>query len=65
MSENIDMGIGEAPAIWIPHRPDRPDKSEGGKRFKLVSEFEPKGDQPNAIKELCKGLSEKERDQVL
>ncbi len=62
-SPNIHMH--EAPSIWVPHRPDRPDKSEGGKRFKLVSEFEPKGDQPKAIKELCKGLSERERDQVL
>lgn len=65
MANSVDMGVGEAPAIWIPHRPDRPDKSEGGKRFTLVSEFEPKGDQPNAIKELCQGLAEQERDQVL
>jgi len=33
-------------SMWQPHRPDRPEKSEGGKRFRLVSEFEPKGDQP-------------------
>ncbi len=59
------MGAFEAPAIWIPHRPDRPKKSEGGKRFQLVSEFEPKGDQPAAIKALCEGLAERERDQVL
>ena len=42
--------------IWIPHRPDRPEKSEGGKAFSVVSEFEPKGDQPTAIKELVGGL---------
>ncbi|WP_371395475.1 excinuclease ABC subunit UvrB [Fretibacter rubidus] len=53
------------PAIWVPHRPDRPEKSEGGKTFQLVSEFEPKGDQPKAIKALCDGLSDYERDQVL
>jgi len=50
---------------WKPHRPDRPDKIEGGKAFRLVSEFEPKGDQPAAIKELCANISAGERDQVL
>ena len=44
--------------IWIPHRPDRPEKSQGGIPFKVVSEFEPKGDQPRAIKELVAGLGE-------
>ena len=52
-------------SMWQPHRPNRPEKSEGGKRFRLVSEFEPKGDQPAAIKELCEGLNSIERDQVL
>ena len=33
-------------AAWTPHRPHRPDKSEGGIHFKLVCEYEPKGDQP-------------------
>ncbi len=28
-------------AAWTPHRPARPDKSEGGVRFELVSEYEP------------------------
>jgi excinuclease ABC subunit B len=51
--------------MWQPHRPARPDKSEGGRRFQLVSEFEPKGDQPRAIKDLCEGLNSIERDQVL
>ncbi|PNG27722.1 excinuclease ABC subunit UvrB [Methylocella silvestris] len=50
---------------WTPHRPDRPDKSEGGVKFKLVSEYEPKGDQPAAIAELVKGIAAHERDQVL
>jgi excinuclease ABC subunit B len=52
-------------SMWQPHRPDRPDKSEGGKRFRLVSEYEPKGDQPKAIEELCDGLNSIDRDQVL
>ncbi len=50
---------------WIPHRPPRPDKSEGGRRFRVVSEYEPKGDQPQAIGELVKGVQANERDQVL
>ena len=52
-------------AAFIPHRPARPEKSEGGKKFKLVSEYEPAGDQPTAIAELVKGIQEQERDQVL
>ena len=50
---------------WTPHRPDRPDKSEGGITFELVSEYEPKGDQPTAIEALVAGVGEHERDQVL
>ena len=50
---------------WMPHRPARPEKSEGGIAFKLVSEYEPKGDQPQAIKELVEGVNLHERDQVL
>ena len=50
---------------WTPHRPARPDKSEGGLGFRLVSEFEPKGDQPAAIDELVAGVTQHERDQVL
>ena len=30
-------------------------------KFKVVSEFKPTGDQPNAIKELVKGLNENEK----
>jgi excinuclease ABC subunit B len=50
---------------FIPHRPPRPEKSEGGVAFKLVSEYEPKGDQPTAIQELVDGVAKLERDQVL
>ena len=50
---------------WTPHRPTRPDKSEGGVAFRITSEFEPKGDQPAAIEELVKGVNAHERDQVL
>ena len=51
--------------MFMPHRPPRPEKSEGGIAFTLVSEFEPKGDQPTAIAELVDGVNQVERDQVL
>ncbi len=50
---------------FVPHRPERPEKSEGGVPFKIVSEYTPKGDQPQAIKELVEGVSKHERSQVL
>ncbi|MGA8611618.1 MAG: DEAD/DEAH box helicase family protein, partial [Xanthobacteraceae bacterium] len=51
--------------IWTPHRPPRPDKSEGGKHFVIKSDFDPKGDQPQAIAELVEGVSRNDRTQVL
>ena len=57
--------VSGAMPMFTPHRPERPEKSEGGIRFQLVSEFEPKGDQPTAIDELVAGVSQHERDQVL
>ena len=53
------------PMAWVPHRPARPVKSEGGRRFKLVSAYQPAGDQPQAIAELVEGLRQREHDQVL
>ncbi|RCL84799.1 excinuclease ABC subunit UvrB [Hyphomonas sp.] len=51
---------------WTPHRPDRDwVKLEGGKRFKVHSEYEPAGDQRTAIPELVEGIGAGERDQVL
>lgn len=50
---------------FVPHRPNRPEKSEGGKAFKLVSEYTPSGDQPTAIAELTEAALAGERDQVL
>jgi excinuclease ABC subunit B len=50
---------------WTPHRPPRPEKSEGGKRFVIASDFEPKGDQPLAIKDLVEGVQRQDRTQVL
>jgi excinuclease ABC subunit B len=51
--------------IWTPHRPPRPEKSEGGQRFVIKSEYEPKGDQPTAIAELVEGVGRNDRTQVL
>jgi excinuclease ABC subunit B len=51
--------------IWTPHRPARPDKSEGGITIKMVSDFEPAGDQPTAIKDLVEGVDNADRTQVL
>jgi excinuclease ABC subunit B len=62
--EEGDPNIRNRPP-WVPHRPPRPDKSEGGRRFRVVSEFEPQGDQPQAIDEIVKGVRAQERDQVL
>ncbi len=50
---------------WTPHRPPRPEKSEGGQRLVIKSEFEPKGDQPQAIKDLVEGVKRHDRTQVL
>jgi excinuclease ABC subunit B len=58
--ESASHGVG-----WKPHRPERPDKSEGGRRFKLVSDYQPAGDQPRAIAELVEGVNAREHDQVL
>ena len=52
-------------AVWTPHRPPRPEKSEGGQRFVIKSDFEPKGDQPQAIDELVEGVQRHDRNQVL
>ena len=62
---------GAEMTAFVPHRPERPEKSEGGRRFKLVSDYDPAGDQPQAIAELVEGLrgegasTAPERDQVL
>jgi excinuclease ABC subunit B len=51
--------------IWVPHRPSRPEKSEGGIAFDLVTDYQPSGDQPTAIGDLVDGLTTGERSQVL
>jgi excinuclease ABC subunit B len=51
--------------MFTPHRPPRPEKSEGGQALRIVSPFGPRGDQPQAIAELVQGVVAAERDQVL
>ncbi|MGC2078141.1 MAG: excinuclease ABC subunit UvrB [Xanthobacteraceae bacterium] len=51
--------------LWTPHRPPRPDKSEGGFPLTIKSDFDPKGDQPQAIDELVEGVGRHDRTQVL
>ena len=51
--------------IWVPHRPPRPEKSEGGRPLVIKSDFDPKGDQPQAIADLVEGVRRNDRSQVL
>jgi excinuclease ABC subunit B len=51
--------------VWIPHRPARPDKSEGGVPFRIASDYTPMGDQPTAIADLVSGIAEHDQTQVL
>ncbi|MBN2970593.1 excinuclease ABC subunit UvrB [Roseomonas aeriglobus] len=55
----------ETDQSFVPHRPARPLKAEGGRRFEIVSEYQPSGDQPTAIAELVTQVEAGERDQVL
>ena len=50
---------------FVPHKPVRPEKSMGGRRFELVSEYQPSGDQPTAIAELTASARDGEQTQVL
>lgn len=66
LSHLIEHGRPEVDGqTWVPHRPPRPDKSEGGVRFVMTSDFKPSGDQPQAIAELSRGVRNGDRDQVL
>ncbi|MFQ5347224.1 MAG: DEAD/DEAH box helicase family protein, partial [Rhodothalassiaceae bacterium] len=53
------------PEIFTPRHPARPEKSEGGIPFRLVSDYAPAGDQPQAIAELVAGVRSGEQSQVL
>jgi excinuclease ABC subunit B len=51
-----------APVTFIP---EKPAPRRAVKPLRVVSEFEPSGDQPAAIKQLLAGIAAQERDQVL
>ena len=55
----------ETNEAFVPHRPARPEKAEGGRPFVLKSDYEPAGDQPAAIKEMVEAALAGEKDQVL
>ncbi len=63
----IRRGLAEpdTSAAFVPHRPDRPAKVEGGKAFVLASEYQPAGDQPTAIADLTEGIGNGDATQVL
>ncbi len=67
LSALIDSGnpLHKNGEVWTPHRPARPEKSEGGIAFRMASDFEPAGDQPTAIRDLCEGVANLDRTQVL
>jgi excinuclease ABC subunit B len=54
-------------AVFTPYRHDavHANKDHGGIPFRLVSDFVPSGDQPQAIKELIEGITAGESEQVL
>ncbi|MDB5724023.1 MAG: uvrB, partial [Novosphingobium sp.] len=50
---------------FVPHKPQRPQKADGGRPFRISSEYQPAGDQPTAIADLVAGISADDRTQVL
>ncbi len=50
---------------FTPHKPARPEKSDGGRRFEIVSDYSPAGDQPTAIADLVEGIGNGDATQVL
>ena len=66
MAIQIRTSLAEPDAAdFVPHRPARPEKAEGGRRFMLKSDYSPAGDQPAAIAEITEAVRQGEKDQVL
>ncbi|MEO7178903.1 MAG: excinuclease ABC subunit UvrB [Allosphingosinicella sp.] len=67
MSIMIRTGLDEPETgqSFVPHRPKRPEKAEGGRKLRIVSGYEPAGDQPTAIAELVESARQDEQTQVL
>ena len=58
-----NLAVSTVPLL-MPYIQRRPE-TVGGKPFKLVSDYTPAGDQPEAIRQLLEGVADSERDQVL
>jgi excinuclease ABC subunit B len=54
-----------ANSAWVPHRPERPLVAGASKPLRVVSAYQPAGDQPQAIRELTQGAQDGAFDQVL
>src|SRR5229473_1209702 len=58
-----NLAVSTVPLL-MPYIQRRPE-TVGGQPFKLLSDYKPAGDQPEAIRQLIEGVSAGERDQVL
>ena len=67
LSDLIESGnpLHKNGKLWTPHRPARPEKSEGGIKIRMATDLTPAGDQPQAIADLVEGANANERSQVL
>ena len=63
-SHPYKTAMSSAPPKPLFTPPKRP-ALKPGEPFRLVSDYSPAGDQPQAITALCKGIEAGERDQVL
>ncbi len=63
MSTTLARKLAEAPPVAF--EPKKQPAKPGGKPLRVVSDYQPAGDQPMAIKELTTGIHGGERDQVL
>ena len=63
--QNHPLVSGLGAPEFTPHRPPRPERTEGGVPLRIVTELEPKGDQPQAIAELVAQTRAHENNQVL
>ena len=63
MSTTLARKLAEAPPVAF--EPKKQPAKPGGKPLRVVSDYQPAGDQPTAIRELTAGIHGGERDQVL
>jgi excinuclease ABC subunit B len=63
--QEADQAPDQAIADDSTESPPAEPRREGGIPFELISNYQPAGDQPQAIEQLIEGLNQGERDQVL